>query len=121
MVTAMPISRAAGKLLLIFLHFIQIMLVISSIGILFTRDSFTPISVDLFGSDAPLMNSVWLDLLMRPVLSIPIVLLLGGFLYFRRQAVSKHHKLALDVASTAAMAGWISILLLGLYAPASLG
>lgn len=121
MATAMPISRAAGKLLLILLHFVQIMLAISSISILFTRDSFTPISADLFGADAPLMNSVWLDLLMRPVLAIPVALLLGGFLYLRYQAVSKHHKLALDVASTAAMAGWISILLLGLYAPVSLG
>lgn len=117
MAKAMPITRMAGRVLVVILHFAQVILTLGAIGILFTRSSFVAFSTNLYGASAPLMNSPWLDLLMRPLLALPVLLLAGAFVYLRSNMVSQRQKLAADVAYAGALAGWISLLLLGLYGP----
>lgn len=117
MAKAMPISRLIGKFLLVVLHVAQLILTIGGIGILFTRPSFMSVSADIFGAEAPLMNSVWLDMVFRPYSAVLVVLLAGAVLFLRKKAVASSQKLAVDLAHAVILAGWLSILLSALYAP----
>lgn len=117
MVKAMPISRLAGRFLLFVLHAAQLILTIGGIGILFTRSSFMSISADIFGAEAPLMNSAWLDMVFRPYSAVLVVLLAGFVLFLRERAGTSPRKLAVDLVHAVILAGWLSILLSALYAP----
>lgn len=112
-----PVSRGFGRLLRMLLRLAQVILTLGSIGILFTRSDFMAISLDLFGADAPLMNTVWLDRVMHPYAAIPVSMWVVIYLYHRHQVLSESRKLVLDAGYTLLMAGWLSLLLAGLYGP----
>ncbi|WP_404363588.1 hypothetical protein [Marinobacter sp.] len=116
MVRAMPVTRMTGRLLILVMHVAQVILTVGGIGILFTRSSYEPVSQNIFGSDAPLMDREWLDMLMSPLAVLPLAIFVAGFVYFRKKS-PESRKLFIDMVYTMAMTGWIAILLSGLYAP----
>lgn len=105
-----------------FVNFILIIMAfIENAGLIalnFSRPSYVEISNDIFSADAPLMNSVLLDMVLRPVMSIVPIGLMVWLVIKEAKIKSLYRRLFINAVVFAGMMIYLLMILFLLYSPA---
>lgn len=104
-----------------FVNFILIIMAfIENAGLIalnFSRSIYTEISNDIFSAEAPLMNSILLDMILRPVMSIVPIGLMVLLGIKETKIKSLYRRLFINAAVFAGMMIYLFMILFLLYSP----
>lgn len=109
-------SRASGFALAVTWLFV-IVAFAALASVLLARGHYQEISTYLYGAEAPLMNSMVLDMVIRPWQLIWIALAAVALIYGHKRAERRGQKLAINLAAIAALAVIYGGLAVLLYSP----
>jgi ABC-type nickel/cobalt efflux system permease component RcnA len=87
------------------------------IVIKFARETYVEISNQLFSLEAPLMDSVMLDLLLRKSMAILVIIFLVALVYKEKKIKSVKHRFFINLAAFAVITCYASLLIYLIYSP----
>ncbi|MBQ1785057.1 MAG: hypothetical protein II007_15620 [Gammaproteobacteria bacterium] len=109
-------SRASGVALAVTWLFVVVAFAALA-SVFLARGHYQEISTYLYGAEAPLMNSMVLDMVIRPWQLVWIALAAVALIYGHKRAALRRQKLVLNLATIAALAVVYGGLAALLYSP----
>lgn len=107
------IIRVLNIVMLIF----NFLMAFGVIAIKFARATYVEISNQIFSPEGPLMDSAILDLLLRKSMAVLVIVILVVLVIKEKKIKLVKHRLYINMAAFAAIAGYASLLIYLIYLP----
>lgn len=114
---AFPVTRFIGRALLFLSRCAAFVLSFALLALPFSRDGYQEVSDGIYGSGAPLMDSMLLDFLIRPWVTVLLGLMMLCYVYARFYLIPSTMRSISDLAYLAATYALMMGFQLALYLP----